>query len=139
VIEHLQQRAVEPRRLLQIGIFHAGRHCRRSKTTPAGSSRDGDGRIGDHALEVALRERGAGREHNGRHGEPRAAASAPAGFGRGNRQQNPQETIHAILDMTPVSSIVTGLGASEYAAGSQVWNGISGTIHPQSRETRRRK
>ncbi len=25
-----------------------------------------------------------------------------------------------ILDMTPVSSIVTGLGASEYAAGSQV-------------------
>ena len=33
-----------------------------------------------------------------------------------------------IFDMAPVSSIVTGDGASEYAAGSQVWNGISGTF-----------
>ena len=30
--------------------------------------------------------------------------------------------------MAPVSSIVTGEGASAYAAGSQVWNGISGTL-----------
>ena len=35
--------------------------------------------------------------------------------------------------MTPVSSIVTGLGASEYAAGSQVWNGISGTFTAKPR------
>ena len=30
--------------------------------------------------------------------------------------------------MAPVSSMVTGEGASAYAAGSQVWNGISGTF-----------
>ena len=33
-----------------------------------------------------------------------------------------------IFDIVPVSSIVTGEGASLYAAGSQVWNGISGTF-----------
>ena len=30
--------------------------------------------------------------------------------------------------MVPVSSMVTGEGASLYAAGSQVWNGINGTL-----------
>ena len=30
--------------------------------------------------------------------------------------------------MAPVSSMVTGEGASAYAAGSHVWKGISGTL-----------
>ena len=30
--------------------------------------------------------------------------------------------------MAPVSSMVTGEGASAYAAGSHVWNGMSGTF-----------
>jgi hypothetical protein len=30
--------------------------------------------------------------------------------------------------MAPVSSMVTGEGASAYAAGSQVWKGTSGTL-----------
>jgi hypothetical protein len=33
-----------------------------------------------------------------------------------------------IFDITPVSSIVTGDGASAYVAGSHVWNGINGTF-----------
>ena len=35
--------------------------------------------------------------------------------------------------MTPVSSMVTALGASEYAAGSQVWNGTTGTFTAKPR------
>ena len=38
-----------------------------------------------------------------------------------------------IFDMTPVSSIVTGPGASAYAAGSQVWNGTTGTFTAKPR------
>ena len=33
-----------------------------------------------------------------------------------------------IFDMAPVSSMVTGDGASAYASGSHVWNGIMGTL-----------
>src|SRR5437867_11067227 len=38
-----------------------------------------------------------------------------------------------IFDITPVSTIETPVGASAYAAGSQVWNGASGTFTAKPR------
>src|SRR5215468_9163680 len=40
-----------------------------------------------------------------------------------------------ILDMAPVRTMETLVGASAYVIGSQVWNGTSGTLTANSRNT----
>ena len=78
-------------------VVHARGRARRRKHRQQAVAQMVDGRIGEHPLEVALRERGAGGEHDGRHRQPEQRREHLADLVRKNRQQNPQETIDAHL------------------------------------------
>src|SRR6266568_1841761 len=50
-----------------------------------------------------------------------------AADGKSGRQKR-RKAYAPVFDIAPASIAVTGAGASLYASGSQLWNGINGTL-----------